>query len=142
MMLKANLHFALLLTMLVFSPTFQASAKDKVWQIGFFSMNPPPSNDKPSLDLKWFKQGLAERGYQEGRNYVIEARFADADRRRLPALAKELVDLRVDVIVTVGTPTTRAAKNATATIPIVMTGSENPVETGLVVSLSHPGGNI
>jgi ABC-type uncharacterized transport system substrate-binding protein len=94
------------------------------------------------LDLKWFKQGLAERGYQEGRNYVIEARFADADRRRLPALAKELVDLRVDVIVTVGTPTTRAAKEATTTIPIVMTGSEHPVENGLIISLSHPGGNI
>jgi len=139
---KISVPFALLLIALVAWSVPHAVAENKIWRIGFLDMNPPPTKDKPSLALKFFKQGLAERGYEEERNYVIEARFANTDRRQLPALAKELVDLRVDVIVTVGTPTTRAAKNATAIIPIVMTGSENPVETGLVVSLSHPGGNI
>jgi putative ABC transport system substrate-binding protein len=94
------------------------------------------------LNLGFFKQGLDERGYQEGRHYFIEARFADADRRQLPALAKELVDLGVDVIVTIGSATTRAAKKATVTMPIVMTGSANPVEGGIVMSLSHPSGNV
>ena len=142
MVIKVGLRFALLLTVLAASSIFQVVAEDKIRTIGFLDMNPPPTKNKPSLNLRSFKQGLDERGYQEGRNYVIEARFADTDRRRLPALAKELVDLRVDVIVTVGTATTRAVKKITANIPIVMTGSEHPVESGLIVSLSHPGGNV
>ena len=103
MVLKVGLRFALLLTVLAASSVFQVVAEDKVRTIGFLDINPPPTKDNTSLDLQFFKQGLDERGYQEGRNYVIEARFADTDPRRLPALAKELVDLRVDVIVTVGT---------------------------------------
>jgi putative ABC transport system substrate-binding protein len=86
--------------------------------------------------------GQDRLGYKEGRNYIIDARFADTDWSRLPALAKELVDRGVDVVVTIGTPTVRAAKEATATIPIVMAGSQNPVENGFITSLAHPGGNV
>ena len=94
------------------------------------------------MNLKQFQRGLGELGYKEGRNYIIDARFADTDQSRLPALAKELADRRVDVIVTIGTPTVRAAKKATATIPIIMAGSTDPVENGFASSLAHPGGNV
>jgi len=88
------------------------------------------------------RQALGDLGYTEGRNYIMETRFADTDRARLPALAKELVAAGVDVIVTIGTPTVGAAKEATVTIPIIMAGSTDPVELGLVASLAHPGGNV
>jgi putative tryptophan/tyrosine transport system substrate-binding protein len=81
-------------------------------------------------------------GYVEGRNYVIDARYADTDVSRLPALVKELIADDVDIIVAIGTPPVDAAKRATTTIPIVMAGSADPVEHGLVASLRHPGGNI
>jgi putative ABC transport system substrate-binding protein len=123
-------------------PALHALAQDKVWRIGFLDLHAPPTADEPSRNLEAFQRGLSELGYKEGRNYVIDVRFADTDKSRLPALAKELVDRRVDVIVTIGTPPVQAAKAATATIPIVMAGSNNPVETGLVASLAHPGGNV
>lgn len=73
---------------------------------------------------------------------MIEARFADTDVSRLPTLAKELVDLGVDVILTIGTAATRAAKKATTTIPIVMAGAGDPIGNGFIASLAHPGGNV
>jgi putative tryptophan/tyrosine transport system substrate-binding protein len=127
-------------TLLSFAPC--AVAQDKVWHIGWLDQSFPPTTARPSGNLKAFRQGLAELGYAEGRNYIIDARFADTDAARLPALAKELVDRAVDVIVTIGTPPVAAAREATATIPIVMAGSSNPVENGLVASLAHPGGNV
>jgi putative ABC transport system substrate-binding protein len=93
-------------------------------------------------NLDTFEQALAGLGYVAGRNYLIESRYADADNSRLPTLATELVARHVDMIVTIGTPTVTAAKDATTTIPIVMAGSADPVEHGLIASLSHPGGNI
>ena len=119
-----------------------AVAQDKVWHIGWLDPSVPPTATTPSQNLEAFKQALNRLGYAEGRNYVLDAQFADTDQSRLPALAKELVDRGVDVIVTVGTPTVLAAKRATAKIPIVMTGSNDPVEKGLVASLAHPGGNV
>jgi putative ABC transport system substrate-binding protein len=89
-----------------------------------------------------FRQGLRELGYVEGQNIVIEWRFAEGKREELPALASELVRLKVDVIVTAGTTATTPAKRATSTIPIVMAYSADPVGTGLVASLSRPGGNV
>jgi putative tryptophan/tyrosine transport system substrate-binding protein len=87
------------------------------------------------------RQGLADRGYTVGRNVALEERYADGDAERIPALIAELMALNVDVLVTPGTPLTRAAQRATSTIPIVcVTG--NPVGVGLVSSLSRPGGNI
>jgi putative ABC transport system substrate-binding protein len=89
-----------------------------------------------------FRQALRQLGYVEGQNIVIEGRFAERKLERLPDLAAELVRLKVDVIVTITTPAAQAAKNATATIPVVMAGSADPVELGLVASLARPGENI
>jgi ABC-type uncharacterized transport system substrate-binding protein len=89
-----------------------------------------------------FRQGLRELGYVEGKNIVIDWQSADGKFDRLPTLATELVRRKVEIIVTTGPGPTRAAKNATATIPIVMTNDSDPVGTGVVVSLARPGGNI
>ena len=93
-------------------------------------------------NLDAFRRGLAELGYIEGRNIIVEPRGADGQINRFPALASELVNLKVDVIVAGGTPGSRAAKQATATIPVVATAMGDPVQDGLVASLARPGGNI
>jgi putative ABC transport system substrate-binding protein len=92
--------------------------------------------------IEAFRQGLRDLGYVEGKNIIIEWRYAEAKPERLPALAAELVRLKVDVIVTGGEAATRPAKEATSTIPIVMAQDADPVGTGFVVSLAQPGGNI
>jgi putative ABC transport system substrate-binding protein len=93
--------------------------------------------------LAAFRQGLSETGYVEGRNINIEYRWAEGHYDRLPALARELVRIPVDIIGSFGGPiTAQAAQRATTTIPIVFTTGEDPVETGLVASISRPGGNL
>jgi putative tryptophan/tyrosine transport system substrate-binding protein len=89
-----------------------------------------------------FRQGLRDLGYMEGKNIIVEWRHAEGKPDRFPALAEELVRLKVDVIVSSGSITTRPAKEATATIPIVMTQDPDPVGNGFVASLARPGGNI
>ena len=89
-----------------------------------------------------FRQGLRELGYVDGRNVPIDWRWSGGNAERLPTLASELVQLKVDIIVVAGTQATRAAKQATSTIPIVMAVSGNADKIGLVESLAHPGGNI
>jgi putative tryptophan/tyrosine transport system substrate-binding protein len=89
-----------------------------------------------------FRQGLADAGYSEGRDVVIEWRSAKGNYDRVPELVADLVRRKVDVMVVDGTPTAQAAKRATATIPIVMTLVADPVGSGLVASLKHPGGNV
>ena len=89
-----------------------------------------------------FRQGLRELGYVEGKNILLEFRHAQGKLDRLPSLAAELVRLKVDIIVSGGPATTRPAKEATSTIPIVMTQDNDPVATGVVTSLAQPGGNI
>ena len=92
--------------------------------------------------LEAFQQGLRERGYVEGKNIALEQRFDDDREERLPALAADLVRLRVDIIVAAATPAVKAAKQATATIPIIIVHSADPVALGLVASLARPGGNV
>jgi putative ABC transport system substrate-binding protein len=89
-----------------------------------------------------FRQGLRDLGYVEGRNVVIEYRSAEGKSERLPALAAELVALKVDVILAGGTPQALAAKQATRTLPIVFTAAADPIASGLVPSLARPGGNV
>ena len=99
----------------------------------------------PTLEpeiLEAFRQGLRDLGYVEGQSIAIEYRWAEGHEDRLPELATELVGLKVDVIVTTGTPGTLAAKRATQTIPIVMTATGDPHRSGLVTSLARPGGNV
>jgi hypothetical protein len=108
--------------------------------IGYFSSR-LPATDAPMLAA--FRQGLNDTDYVESKNVVIEFRWAEGQFDRLPALADDLVRRKVAVIVTSGgEPTARAAKAATSTIPIVFNAGGDPVESGLVASLSRPGGNL
>ena len=122
---------------MLFAVSFPAAAQQperKVPRIGYL--------DFRSSDLKPFRQGLHELGYEEGRNIAIEYRSAEEDLGRLAPLAAELVHLKVDVIVTGTGQATLRAKKATNTIPIVMTGSADAVRQGIVASLARPGGNV
>jgi len=119
--------------------TVEAQVTGKVYRIGMLEVVPAALN---ATNLAAFRQGLRELGYVEGQNVVIEYRSADGRAERFPDLARELVRLKVDLIVTRGTPAALAAKHATATIPIVMAASGDPVGTGIAASLAHPGGNV
>jgi len=116
----------------------EAQPAAKIARIGWLSVNMAASPQVPEA----FRQGLRDLGYVEGRNVVIEYRDAGGNFERLPALAAELVALKVDVILAGGTPHALAAKHATRTIPIVFAGATGPVENGLVTSLARPGGNV
>ena len=109
----------------------------RLYRIGILSPDLPP----PGF-LEAFRQGLRELGYVEGQNIAFEIRSAEGYSQRLAALANHLVELKVDVILGINTPSVQAAKKASATIPIVMTRIADPVKSGLVPSLSRPGGNI
>ena len=95
-----------------------------------------------AANVQGFRQGLRQLGYVEGESFALEYRSADGQDGRFPGLAGELVRLKVDLILTRGTPAALAAKNATATIPVVIIGVGDPVGSGLVASLAHPGGNV
>jgi ABC-type uncharacterized transport system substrate-binding protein len=113
----------------------------KVYRIGVL-LNGAPNTPVSQRNYQAFEQGLRERGWVEGQNTIIERRYAEGRAERLPDLATELVRLKVDVIVTNAAPAALAAKQATATIPIVAIAVSDPVGLGLVASLSRPGGNI
>jgi len=119
----------------------EAQQPGKVWRVGILSPGgvPDPSvATTPNL----LPRNLRELGYVEGGNLIVERRFADGKIERLPGLAGELVQLKVDVIVAAGDETIPAARDATATVPIVMVVGSDPVARGLVASFSRPGGNI
>jgi putative tryptophan/tyrosine transport system substrate-binding protein len=117
----------------------QAQQPTKIPRIGHLNA---PSLSALAARTEAFRQGLRALGYLEGKNIVIEYRYAEGKLDRLPALAAELVRLKVDIIVSTGPSVTRAAKEATSTIPIVMAFDTDPVGNGFVASLARPGGNI
>ncbi len=114
----------------------------KVHRIGMLWPTPRPAPSQPTPLADAFRQEMRNLGWIEGQNWVGEVRWADGKPERLLALATDLVLLKVDLILTVGTPAARAAKQATQTIPIVMTASGDAVGVGLVTTLARPGGNI
>src|SRR5215470_6624849 len=131
--------FALFASLFAFGVAADAQQSKKIPRIGFLNALFPTTNP---ARIEAFRQGLRDVGYVEGKNIIIDYRYAERKVDRLPALAAELVHLKVDVIVTSASQETRAAKEATSTIPIVMTNEGDPVETGFVASLARPGGNI
>ena len=128
---------AVVLTLgLTLAPLVAEAQAGKLARIGFLS------TPAPAPYQEGFLQGLRELGYVDGQNVVVERRSAYGEYDRLPALAAELVRLKVDVLVVTATPGALAAKNATKTIPIVMVGIGDPLTTGIVGSLARPGGNL
>jgi putative ABC transport system substrate-binding protein len=117
----------------------EAQQSTKIPRIGFLAAVSLSAN---SARFEAFRQGLRELGYMEGKNIIIEWRSSEGKADRLPALAAELVRLKVDMIVSGGSTATRPAKEATNTIPIVMAQDTDPVGNGFVASLARPGGNI
>jgi ABC-type uncharacterized transport system substrate-binding protein len=118
----------------------QAQQPTKVPRIGYLDTSGDPS--APSGRLEAFRQGLRDLGYIEGKNILVEPRYAEGQLDRFPSLVAELVQLKVDVLIVSALPAIRAAKQATKTIPIVMVTTVDPVATGLIDSLARPGGNI
>jgi putative ABC transport system substrate-binding protein len=117
----------------------EAQQAKSVARIGYLSVLSPSTD---STRIEAFRQGLRELGYVEAQNIAIESRYADGKLDRLPDLARELVRLKVDVVIVGGSTATKAAKNVTKLIPIVMAHGSDPVELGFVASLARPGGNI
>jgi len=116
-----------------------AQQGNKIWRVGFLSGGAPPPDAAPPLALR---QALLGLGYAEGRNIIYFGRWAEAKRDRLPALAAELVELKVDAIVTQGGPASEAARQASSAIPIVLAMVGDADGIGLIESLAHPGGNV
>jgi putative ABC transport system substrate-binding protein len=134
---KSVYSLALIALLFALCVSAQAQQPKKVPRVGFLTLL-----TKPDPREEAFVQGLRELGYIDGQNITIEYRRAAGTVEHLPALAKELVRLKVDLIVARSTPAIEAAKNVTKTIPIVMLGAADPVRSGFVASLARPGGNI
>jgi putative tryptophan/tyrosine transport system substrate-binding protein len=136
----SRLFLGIALGALVFGLCFSVEGQQpKVYRIGML-VNGTPSSHKFIIDE--FHQGLRDLGYVEGRNFLLEVRYAEGKLDRLPELARELVQMNVEVAFTNATPGTVAMKQATNTIPIVFTGVGDPVKAGLVKSFAKPGGNL
>jgi putative tryptophan/tyrosine transport system substrate-binding protein len=131
--------FACLVATALLATVARAQQTKKASRIGFFSYG---SVEIEQSSLAAFRQKLRELGYLEGQNIVIEQRYAIGRSEKLPELLAELMALKVDLLVVAGDPAVHAAKKATNTIPIVMVASPDPVGTGLIASLAHPGGNV
>src|SRR5437773_11116744 len=136
--MKKGTSTLLILATLILAPVYLAHAqKETTRRIGVLYLGAPPN-----ANLDAFIQGLRELRYVKGKNILIEYRFAEGKAERLPELARELVLLKVDAIFTTGTPAICALKEATKTSPIVFFSTSDPIGTGVVASLAHPGGNI
>jgi putative tryptophan/tyrosine transport system substrate-binding protein len=134
--------FGLALSAMLFALCFPAEAQQpkKVPRIGYVSGSGDANNPGPLVEA--FRQGLRDLGYTEGKNILVEYRYIEGKLDHVPGFVAELVQLKVDVLVVGVLPAIRAAKQATKTIPIVMVTLQDPVTTGIVDSLAHPGGNI
>ena len=132
----------LTLCVLLFALSFPArgAAAGKIPRIGYVSASGDANN--PGSSVEAFRQGLRDLGYFEGKNILVEYRYAEGNQDRIPGLVAELVQLKVEVLVVGAQASIRAAKQATKTIPIVMVSSVDPVAAGIVDSLARPGGNI
>ena len=137
---RAVLLVTLALGILAVPLSSDAQQPGKVFRVGSLEVNPLTPANSHLADA--FRRGLRDLGYTEGQNLVIEWRYAEGKRERLPALAAELVKLKVDVIVAWNTPAAEAAKQVTGTVPIVAVTPADPVGSGLVASLARPGGNV
>jgi ABC-type uncharacterized transport system substrate-binding protein len=126
--------------LLALGVTAEAQQPTKVPRIGWVSGSGDPNTPGPQVES--FRQGLRDIGYVEGKNILVEYRYAEGQLDRVPSLVAELVQLKVDVLVSGNFATIRAAKQATKTIPIVIVTAQDPVAAGLVDSLARPGGNI
>ncbi len=136
-MSRKNVWLALCALLLAICFSAEAQQPTKILRVGILFIG---GRDQPHLEA--FKQGLRERGYTEGKNIVLDYRYAEGKLDRLPSLAAELVQLKVDVIVTTSGNSAKAASEATKTIPIVLTTGADPVKSGLAESLAKPGGNV
>ena len=137
--MKSKLLFWLLITVLLMTGSTQAQQTGKVARIGFLDTS---TASGMAVAVDTLRQELSRLGWIEGKNISIEYRFAEQKSERLPELAADLVRLKVDLIVTTGSPSALAAKKATTAIPIVMATAPDPVGSGLVASLARPGGNV
>ena len=133
------LPYALCAMLFALCVSAEAQQPKKVPRIGYLSYG---SVEIEKSSLAALQQGLQELGYVEGKNIVIEGRYAEGRSERFPELLAELIGLKVDVLVVAGDPAAHAAMKATSTIPIVIVTSPDPVGTGLIASLAHPGGNV
>jgi putative tryptophan/tyrosine transport system substrate-binding protein len=146
---KSGLHLSLgnrkwgglwaLVAFMFYGSAADAQQGKTIPRIGYLSAS---SAAEATVRTKAFRRGLYELGYVEGKNIILEFRYAEGKFDRLPTLAAELVRLKVDAIVTAGPSVTRPAKEATAAIPIVMTNDSDPIGSGFVASLARPGGNV
>jgi putative ABC transport system substrate-binding protein len=132
--------FCFALSAMLFCSPADAQQQAKIPRIGYLRVVGEPSI--PGRNVDAFLQGLKDLGYVEGRNILIEFRYAEGKRDRIPGLVADLAQLKVDVLVSPDPQAIRAAKQATKTIPIVMVINQDPIATGLVDSLARPGGNI
>jgi putative tryptophan/tyrosine transport system substrate-binding protein len=139
---RAMLFALSLVGVMLFAPcsTVEAQQPAKIPRIGYVRVVGVPSIPGPNVEA--FRQGLKDLGYVEGKNIQIEFRYGEGKPDRVPNLVAELVQLKVDVLISGDAPAIRIAKDATKTIPIVMVINQDPVATGLVDSLARPGGNI
>jgi putative ABC transport system substrate-binding protein len=139
--MSGNISVWLLATVLLTTaPPAEAQSQAKIPRIGYVSGTGDSSNPGPYVEA--LRQGLRDLGYVEGKNFVIEYRGAEGKPDRTPSLVTELVQLKVDVLVVPTALSIFAAKQATKTIPIIMVTQVDPIATGLIDSLAHPGGNI
>jgi putative tryptophan/tyrosine transport system substrate-binding protein len=118
----------------------EAQQRPNLLKIGYLAITSGAVESPARMEA--FRKGLSDLGYQEGKNFVIESRYAEGDLERLFAQARDLVDLRVDIIVAADIRAARAAMKASRTIPIVLAGGRDPVEAGVVTSFARPGGNV